>query len=130
MVPNNPHTTKSPVEDYCVTHVCVSDSNSRPCLTGALTRGSVLGQSCVSSPSLEHGGFETRGGHCLGEEKGGGRERERREEGVVVEGWRKGGRENGREGRSGRRARIEEGTQLVIRMSVMLAWRSPHRVPT
>ena len=79
MVPNNPHTTKPPVEGYCVTRVCVSDSESRPCLTGALTRGSVLGQSCVPSPSLEHGGFETRGGHCLGEKEGGGRERERRE---------------------------------------------------
>ena len=55
----------------------VSDSKSKPCLTGALTRGSVLGQSCVSSPSLEHGGFETRGAHCLGEEEGGRRKGEK-----------------------------------------------------
>ena len=34
VVPNNPHTTKLPIEGYCVTCVCVSDSKSRPCLTG------------------------------------------------------------------------------------------------
>ena len=101
VVSNNHHTTKPPVEGYCVTRVCVSDSKSKPCLTGALTRGSVLGQSCVSSPWLEHGGFETRGGHCLGEEEGGGRKGEKG--GVVeVEGGREGGREEGRGGRSGR----------------------------
>ena len=34
VVPNNPHTTKPPIEGYCVTRVCVSDSKSKPCLTG------------------------------------------------------------------------------------------------
>ena len=58
-------------------------------------------------------------GRTVWERRREGGERERREEGVVVEGGRKGGREKGREGRSGRGARIEEGTQLVVCLSYL-----------